>query len=196
VRADAVDALSTEGWAALRAYGVRTVVDLRNEDERGALVKPPEGIDVVHAALDGLDEDPEFWSVWSTGPQFGTPLYYAPFLERFPHRTAAVMKAIAMAPPGGVLFHCGGGRDRTGLVTALLLSLVDVAPEHIADDYVLSAERVPQGRGEGIEEFLETQGTTAREALLATLAAVDTYRYLRDAGVTEADLAALRARLR
>jgi protein-tyrosine phosphatase len=35
VRADALDRLSAEGWAALEAHGVRTVIDLRNGDELG-----------------------------------------------------------------------------------------------------------------------------------------------------------------
>jgi protein-tyrosine phosphatase len=41
-----------------------------------------------HVPVDG-SEDREFWDVWSTGPPFGTPLYYRPWLERFPQRAAA-----------------------------------------------------------------------------------------------------------
>ena len=55
------------------------------------------------------------------GPQFGTPLYYAPFVERFPERIEQVLDAIEQAPPGGVLFHCVGGRDRTGMVAIAAL---------------------------------------------------------------------------
>ena len=44
-------------------------------------------------------------------------------LPRFPERSAAVLSAIARAEPGGVVFHCGGGRDRAGQVTLLLLGL-------------------------------------------------------------------------
>ena len=43
VRADAPDHLTAAGWAAVRAHGVRTVVDLRNEDELGARRRPAPG---------------------------------------------------------------------------------------------------------------------------------------------------------
>ena len=56
------------------------------------------------------------------GPQFGTPLYYGPFVERFPARIEQVLDAIEQARPGGVLFHCVGGRDRTGLVAIAALA--------------------------------------------------------------------------
>src|SRR5215217_2076972 len=126
VRADALDELTAAGWAALVAHGVRTVIDLRNDDERheDAAPRPPE-VTTVHLPLDAV-EDREFWDVWDSGPQFGTPLYYGPHLERFPERSARVVAAIAEAPPGGVAFHCGGGRDRAGQIAMLVLALVGV----------------------------------------------------------------------
>src|SRR5829696_10122271 len=61
VRADALDRLSAAGWAALEAHGVRTVIDLRNDDERGEDGAPrPAGLTTVHLPLDGV-EDTEFW---------------------------------------------------------------------------------------------------------------------------------------
>src|SRR5665647_3883740 len=111
VRADRLDRLTTAGWAALSAHGVRTVLDLRNDDERGTdFALRPSSVGTIHLPLDGTD-DREFWDIWSSGPQFGTPLYYRPHLERFPERSAAVISAIARAEPGAVVFHCGGGRD-------------------------------------------------------------------------------------
>src|SRR5690606_12982050 len=49
---------------------------------------------------------------------------------------------------GGIAVHCAAGRDRTGLVVALLLSLAGVPDDLIAADYALSEERlrVPLGR--------------------------------------------------
>ncbi len=119
------------------------MIDLRNDDERDGDAAPrPPSIETLHLPLDA-SEDREFWDVWENGPQFGTPLYYGPHLERFPERSAAVLSAIARAAPGGVAFHCGGGRDRAGQVAMLVLALVGVAPEEIAADYALSAERLP-----------------------------------------------------
>jgi hypothetical protein len=121
VRADGLDGLTADGWAALSAHGVRTVIDLRNDDELGADAAPrPASVRTIHLPLDA-SKDREFWDIWDSGPQFGTPLYYRPHLERFPERSAAVLSAIARAEPGGVAFHCGGGRDRAGQVSMLLL---------------------------------------------------------------------------
>src|SRR3954470_21641164 len=133
VRADSLDDLTEAGWEALVAHGVRTVVDLRNPDERH-YDSPP--VRVVHVPLDAT-EDREFWDVWENGPQFGTPLYYGPHLERHPERSAAAVAAIADAPPGGVAFHCGGGRDRAGQGAALGLSLVGVPAAAVVADYAL-----------------------------------------------------------
>ena len=184
VRSGSPDGLSERGWAALRGYGIRTMVDLRNDDEREAAART--GIETLHLPLDG-QEDAEFWAEWAGGPQFGTPLYYLPHLDRFPDRIASVIEAIARAEPGGVLFHCVGGRDRTGQITLLLLSLAGVEPEQIAADYCLSP-------GEG-DDFLASRGTSSTEVVLAILAELDAEAYLRGAGVSEADLEAVRTRL-
>jgi protein-tyrosine phosphatase len=184
VRSDSPDRLTAAGWEALAAYGIRTIVDLRNEDELGG---EPVGVDYVHLPLDGV-EDAEFWAEWGSGPQFGTPLYYRPHLERFPKRNAAAVRAIARAQPGGVLFHCVGGRDRTGQVAMVLLALAGVAPEEIAADYRLS------GNDEG-DEFLAGRGTSSTEVILETLDGLDVETYLRASGVNDADLAAIRRRL-
>jgi protein-tyrosine phosphatase len=192
IRSDALDPKSPD----LAEYGVRTVIDLRNEDER------PPGIENLHIPLDA-SEDREFWSIWEKGWQFGTPLYYRAHLERHPERSAAVIKAIAHAPPGGVAFHCGGGRDRAGQIAMLLLSLAGVEPGAIAEDYALSAERLRRkyaAHGEedqtaAIERHLRERGTTVREVALETLAAIDAEAVLRRGGAGDADLAAVRARL-
>ena len=187
VRGDCPDRLTAAGWEALGAHGIRTIVDLRNEDElRPDLVRPA-GVTTVHVPLDGV-EDTDFWDEWGTGPQFGTPLYYRPHLERFPERNAAVLQAIGRAEPGGVLVHCMGGQDRTGQIAMLLLALAGVPAEGIAADYRLSGNR------EG-EEFLASQGTSSTEVILATLAELDVEGYLRAGGVSATDVTQFRQRL-
>ncbi|MCZ2527168.1 tyrosine-protein phosphatase [Streptomyces sp. HB2AG] len=203
VRADAVDSLTASGWEALWEHGVRTVVDLRNDDELGPDAAPrPAGLTTLHLPLDGI-EDTEFWSRWSDGPD-GTPLYYRPFLDRFPQRAARVVSAVARAEPGGVLFHCAVGRDRTGLVAILLLTLAGVAPEVVAADYELSLDRVPArlaalGRPDDREEIqavMDKEGTTFREAVVSLAAGFDMADRLCSAGgLPREDLEALRTRL-
>jgi hypothetical protein len=185
VRARSLDHLREDGWAALHAIGVRTLIDLRNDDERSA-APAPDGISAIHLPLDGSDE--AFWDEWSADWRFGTPVYYAPHISRFPERSLAVLTAIAYARPGGVLFHCMGGRDRTGMITMLVLALLDVAPEDIAADYELSAGLCDDAVT--VTEGLTRAGTTARAELLRALEALDLN------ALVAADLrAALRARL-
>ena len=200
VRADAVDRLTGDGWAALEAHGVTTVIDLRNEDELGADVAPrPGSITTLHVPLDGV-EDTEFWDHWQEQAQ---PTYYGPFLGRFPSRIVDVLSSLARADGGGVLIHCVGGRDRTGLISMLLLALAGVAHDDIAEDHALSTERLvalyersgEPDQGAMIDELLEREGTTARRIILDTLRSLDVERYLRSAGLGEDDLAAVRERL-
>ena len=67
---------------------------------------------------------------------------YLIFLERFRDNVAAAVRAVAHAPEGGVVIHCVGGKDRTGLLAAFLLHLAGVADDEIAADYALSEERL------------------------------------------------------
>jgi protein-tyrosine phosphatase len=179
IRSETVDRLSPDGWGALRDHGVRTVIDLREDDERG---EPGRGVETIHIPLDRIAEHPDFWEDWMHGPQFGTPLYYGPFVERFPERLEQVLDAVEQAPPGGVLFHCVGGRDRTGLVAIALLAAAGVTAEAIADDYALGAERA-HTHDPILEEHLAERGTSARELVMKL------------AGELDYDRPALRARL-
>lgn len=192
------------GWAQARRAGVRSVVDLRNDDEVAAEagLADPAGITRVRVPLDGV-EDTELWRGLRTEGLDGTPLYYPPFLRRRPDRVAAVVTALARTPPVGVVFHCSAGRDRTGLVTLLLLALADVEPTAIAADYTLSAAPLRRlsalaGRPDeqpALERALAAHGTTAQAAMLTVLEELDVVGYLRDAGVRAEDLGTLRERL-
>ena len=200
VRSESLDRLTPAGWAALRAYGIRTIVDLRNDHE--LVGKPPDGLRTVHVPLDDL-ADTEFWTEAWGNDLDGTPLYYRPFLERKPERCAAAVAAVARPERGGVLVHCGGGRDRTGLVILLLLALVGVEPEEIVADYELSNVRLPPfwaARGEEdqrpiIDEILARKKTSARALLLDLLEWLDAEAYVRSAGLGGEDVAAVRSRL-
>ena len=210
------------GWRMACDAGVRTIIDLRNDDEirphtgqqptRAAgsaqfavatpAASPPAWLNRVEVALDDI-ADTRFWRFLNGERLNGTPLYFRPFLDRKPERCAAAVTALARAAPGGVIFHCGAGRDRTGLVTLLVLALAGVEPDAIAEDYELSAEPLKdlftamgqQDQGPIIEAALAERGTTARGAILATLEGFDAETYLLTAGVSPDDLATIRHRL-
>jgi protein-tyrosine phosphatase len=203
VRGDSPSRLTEAGWEALLEHGVRTIVDLRNDDERGPdAARRPDDVTTVHVALDGLD-DTDFWEDWMHGPQFATPMYYGPHFDRFPDRSASVVRAVANAEPGGVYFHCVGGRDRSGQVAILLLALAGVEPDEIVGDYELSTERVVRlyeawgepDQGPELAEFLAREGTSSRELILSLLESFDPASYLRSAGLNDGELGRVRNRL-
>ncbi|MGH2787757.1 MAG: tyrosine-protein phosphatase [Actinomycetota bacterium] len=203
VRADGLNRLTRNGWATLEDHGIRTVVDLRNEEEIGPDVGPrPKGLTTVHVPMDDT-ADTEFWENVRSDDLDGSPLFFRPFLERKPERCAAAVTAVCRAEPGGVAFHCGRGRDRTGLLSVSILALVGVVAEEIATDYELSTERVRRldaalgenDQGSEIAEILRRKRTTARALILDLLESIDVPAHLRAGGLADDDIAALRARL-
>ncbi|MGC1214242.1 MAG: tyrosine-protein phosphatase [Micromonospora sp.] len=214
--------VTAAGWRAAYDAGVRTVIDLRNDDEVRPAHGPgltalagsaqfapeasgpfvPTGMTRVQVPLDGV-EDTGFWRYLNDNRLNGTPLYYRPFLDRKPDRCAAAVTAVARAQPGGIVFHCGAGRDRTGLLALLLLSLAGVEPEHIAADYELSTSALARlftaldqpDQGPALARILADKGTTVREAMLATCDGLDAEAYLLAAGVSPEDIERVRARL-
>ena len=67
---------------------------------------------------------------------------YTGLLDRRPELFARAVAAVADAPEGPVLVHCAAGKDRTGLVVALALSLVGADLDALADDYEVTNQRL------------------------------------------------------
>jgi hypothetical protein len=188
-RSESVDAVLLRGWEQLRAAGVRSVVDLRRPEElaldRG---ERPDWLVTSHVDLDGV-ENQEFWA--QCPDNGGTALYFLPHLAAMPERAGAVLTALAHAPEGGVLFHCTGGRDRTGLISMVLLGIAGVEPEAIVDDYLETVRlRAVRAAATGREDdeawresFLAARGTTTEQAFRDALAGLDVDAVLEAAGV-------------
>lgn len=136
VRADSLGRLTPDGWQAAIGFGVRTVVDLRSDEESAWFpqldLDPPPPVTRVRVPL--LDADA--WRALSESRWLAAG--YAIMLERCAAGFAHAVEAIGAAAPGAVVVHCQVGKDRTGLVTALLLDLLGVASGAIAADYARS----------------------------------------------------------
>jgi protein-tyrosine phosphatase len=190
VRSDTPARLTSAGWSALYAYGIRTIVTLRThgmvENELN-VTSPFPDLTIVQAEIEDVT-DQEFVQQWASTEFWSTPLYYQDALRRWPERHAAAISAIAQAQPGGVLFHCIRGHDRTGMIALILLALIGVAPDEIIADYVLSPD--PER-----DEILVREHTSVREVILNALEGLDMESYLRMGGASQDDLAVIRRRL-
>ncbi len=143
VRADSVRHLTPAGWRALVDYGVRTIVDLRRHDElaRDAPLEPP--VTVVHVPLETPEDEEAIHRVWRQGEdEAGIRAAYVLQTERLAANFARAVETVADAPDGAVVVHCFAGKDRTGLVCAMLLRLAGVGVDDIAADYGLSGDNI------------------------------------------------------
>jgi len=194
-RLDELDDLSL-----LTSAGVRTVIDLRNADEVSDRALPEGVVRVACPVEDPSDAD--FLERWRG--RLNSPAYYEWVLERWPGRFVAVFRAIAAAPEGAVLVHCAGGRDRTGLIVAMLLQLAGVDDDDIVADYAAGVRAMNEhfARSERPHEpprdaeSLDAWVTETSDLLRGVLARIESETYLLHHGLTREDLGAIRARLR
>ncbi len=197
------ETLTNQGWRDAKAAGLTTIVDLRNNRERARLDYDPivgpevlEGIDVILAPTEDPD-DPEFMEV--CGPGLDHPRSYPDNLAFYPEKFRNVFNAISHAK-GSVLVHCSGGRDRTGMISAMLLSLAGVAPQVIADDYERAVRDAnayqaqhPERAREPIygPEELDARIAERRTALIDWIGSFEVQSYLEEIGLSSVEIAQL-----
>lgn len=144
VRSASVHTLGAAGWLELVDYGIRSVVDLRHDWEIGE-AGIPANLRHTEVALLYQPVEPqgyvEAWSEREDRWKLSSPHYFDEFMAEHAHRVGDAIKAIASAPPGGVLVHCYAGKDRAGLTIAMILDLLDVDHETIIADHWISFDR-------------------------------------------------------
>jgi protein tyrosine/serine phosphatase len=214
VRSDNVRRLTDAGWQALAEHGVRTVVDLRWAEELAEDPPREVPIDVVHVSLFGNLDQGYYDDLGErlsglTDPADLTRESYLEFLERYRDNLVRAVTAVARAARGGVVVHCAAGKDRTGLVSALLLRLAGVGVDEIAADYgeseanleALTVAWQTEARDDEERARRQTLYGTPREAMAGVLAELErrygsVRAYLLAGGAAADDLDAAAARLR
>jgi protein-tyrosine phosphatase len=196
VRADSIRTLTDEGWRALADYGVRLAVDLRGDDELADDPPAEVPIEVQREPVPGATV-PIVWE-WPS-----MAVAYRGLLEHFAPRFAATVTAVARSETP-VVVHCQGGRDRTGLASALMLRLAGVPLDVIAADHAQSdvnwaprneqwlAEAADDGERERRRRIIEPAGETMAEVLDG----LDVREYLIAGGAAPDDIDTLVVRLR
>ncbi|CDZ58238.1 tyrosine-protein phosphatase [Neorhizobium galegae] len=140
LRGDALHALSEADIDTLLDNGLTTVIDLRNAHEIAAEANPFAG----HAEV-RYHNTPLFSALApvemmaNAAVSFDMGDRYCQAIDDCQPAIAEVLKTIADAPEGAVLFHCSAGKDRTGVISALLLANAGVDEMTIIEDYALTA---------------------------------------------------------
>ena len=143
---------------ALDALRIRTFVDLRTEPERTRhgtyAVSPGDGRVALHLPvllhLDHLGEP-----VPDDDPEAGLLRHYGKMIEQGAPAIVQLLERLGDPRSHPVAIFCTAGKDRTGVATALVLSLLGVPDETIAADYALSEGPVADlARGAGRTEFM------------------------------------------
>jgi protein tyrosine/serine phosphatase len=161
LRSGALHRLDHSGRAALAGLGLRTVIDLRTDEE-------------VMATPSALRGTGHAGATAGTGVRtYHVPLFDAPAIGRLPPELAAIYRymiddcgaAIAEAVgrlcasnalPG--LIHCTAGKDRTGLVAAIVLEVIGVPDDIIAADYAMSGTYLDPGAATAIRQVRAVSG--------------------------------------
>jgi protein-tyrosine phosphatase len=138
-RAGGLHQLERDDIASVRGLGLRTLVDLRTRNE---LVRHGEPSEQLAPRRLHFPMIPDIWDLRALGD--GEPLE-SYFVERYEEMLELGAEAIARTlrllgePDSYPLgFFCAAGKDRTGVMTAVVLRLLDVNDEVIVADYVLS----------------------------------------------------------
>lgn len=176
-RADDLSTLSRPDRALVRTLGVATVIDLRSRAEVDRERFPVEEIPVAFHHVPLVARLPAFGE-FRQGPGF----FAAHYLDIAHQAGDQIARALAIvAEPGAhpVIVHCAAGKDRTGVLVAVILALLGVDDEVIAEDYALSAaamdalvhrllERLPDQR-DAIMEVADVMFSAVPSAITALL---------------------------
>ena len=198
--------LTEAGWQQAYDDGIRTVVDLRNAAEARRRDSDPvvpgqawSAMTVVSAPTEEPGH-PDFTAL--CGPYLNDPAHYGDNARLFPDKIVGVFQALAAAAArGSVLIHCAAGRDRSGMVAAMIQDLAGDSDQDIADGYRRGARGInerhrthgPPHAGERYIDdvefaaLLEVRG----DAVVRFVRSLDTRAFLLRNGLTREELDAV-----
>jgi protein-tyrosine phosphatase len=204
VRSDDLSQLTSAGLEALSSYGIETVVDLRWPDEVAEMPSPVQAL--RHIRYEPFSLCTPTQKEWRARRADNTAkeLWNRAMLQHLRDELRQVLEIVATASAGPLLFHCVAGKDRTGVLAALLLALADVLPEAIAYDYAESFDNLRDGY---LQRYADAEPAAIIDALQCPAQGVHnmlayleelggTRAYLEAIGMRREHIALLRARLR
>jgi protein-tyrosine phosphatase len=138
-RSDSLAKLAGADWDRFRKLGVRTVIDLRYpwEIDAGGRVPEYDGLRYHNLSIEHRPYDQA-----ALGHDVDTARYlaerYAEVAEDGAGELRRALEVIAASLDHPIVMHCSKGKDRTGLLAALVLALVGVAEDDIVADFALT----------------------------------------------------------
>ncbi|CAA7260109.1 unnamed protein product [Cyclocybe aegerita] len=145
-RSAELSGITDEGKAKVRELGVTKVFDFRSDTEIRKYNTPlpvVEGVDVIHTPVfQTADYSPEMmakrYQLYASGKTEAFLELYSQILDHGGHAFSAILRHVRDKPNEGCLFHCTAGKDRTGIMAAILLKLAGVDSDAISTDYALT----------------------------------------------------------
>jgi len=158
-RADGLDRLTEIDLRHVGRLGLRTVIDLRtgNEVAKGRIAAGSDDIAWHHLPMLDVLPPREDYDSW-VGPDYVAEQYLA-MAESGAPSIATFLGLLCRPDSYPVVYHCFAGKDRTGILSALVLGLLGVDDEDIIADYALS--KLAMGRL--LEWLREQYGDNVRE---------------------------------
>lgn len=198
-RADSLAKLTEKDTAALLARNIRTIVDLRGSAEQQAMPdRVPEGVMYIACPLMREEFSASALAAQDSFAQSLKIGYLRMIQENMDLVAKAVLAVMDGLDRGAVVFHCTAGKDRTGVLAAILLLLLGVADEDIIADYQVSFTYNVRGINRLVAEqpelrqYLEQAGSNSMlhsdpaniQAVLALLNRENIAPWLEAAGVS------------
>jgi protein-tyrosine phosphatase len=163
-RADGLSELTETDLEVMRELGIRTVVDLRSgqEVEQSRFNVEAHPVTFHHYPfIKALPDAEDF----ARAPGFlGTQ--YTEMLDEATPQIIGALSALAAPEARPAVFHCTAGKDRTGLLSALVLSLLGVPEETVIADYALSGAAMTRLRAKLIEKYPDGKSLIADSDVL------------------------------
>lgn len=140
LRGDSLHNLSEADCRFLYDYGVRCIIDLRSPDES---FRNPDRLQDLYQDITYIQVPIQDYIRGNRySEEFPPSMWqlYCWFLDDGRVHFYKIFEAIMKHPDSCVLFHCSGGKDRTGTLAMLLLKLAGVDDQTIIDDYAVTEE--------------------------------------------------------
>jgi protein-tyrosine phosphatase len=140
-RSDALHELTPSDVGLLRDLGLTVVIDLRSDFERAHDGAGPHPLTALGATFVHAPIINEHNGAFMADTSLTLALRYAKITEAAGQPLLDTVTAIAEAP-GAVVFHCAAGKDRTGLVSAVVLGALGVDDEDVIADYAMTGRNL------------------------------------------------------